>query len=189
MTCARTRRRSQRFTRRGASGRSCWRLTEANLPDGTYGAALARSIFRKILVGPIKVWPVYSEPEADLRATCEASPTTGNGAAAAADAWKNARAESWRFWGISRFDSVISGGMGRGSIAVDENELWNSPAALRCMGIDEKYGGPYPVVPPISGGSDAPWGVRDGQGLERPPKPPALGSTPAKPGHSSMCLA
>jgi len=53
--------------------------------------------------------------------------------------------------------SVISGGMGRGSIAVDENELWNSPAALRCMGIDEKYGGPHPIVPPISGGSDAPW--------------------------------
>jgi len=27
VTCARTRRRSQRFRRRGASGRSCWRLT------------------------------------------------------------------------------------------------------------------------------------------------------------------
>jgi hypothetical protein len=113
---------------------------EANLPDGTYGAALARSILRKILVGPIKVWPVYSAPEADLRAMCEAMPTTGNGAAAAAvvDAWKNARAESWRFRGMSRFDSVISEGMGRGSIAVDENVLWNSPAPCAAWGLTRR---------------------------------------------------
>ncbi len=160
---------------------------EANLPDGAYGATLARSILRKILVGPIKVWPVYSAPAADLVDLCAARPATATpfDVAAVESAWKNARAESWRFRGTSRFDSVISGGMGRGSVDVDENVLWNSPAALRCMGIDGTYNGPHP----ISGGSDAPWGVREGQGLDGPPKPPALESAPAKPGHSSICLA
>jgi len=156
---------------------------EANLPDGAYGATLARSILRKILVGPIKVWPVYSAPAADLVDLCAARPATATPDVAAVEsAWKNARAESWRFRGISRFDSVISGGMGRGSVDVDDNALWNGPAALRCMGIDGTYNGPHP----ISGGSDAPWGVREGQGPEGPPKPPALGSAPAQPWRSSI---
>src|SRR5439155_15334595 len=49
---------------------------------------------------------------------------------------------------------------------LNANEMWHSPDALACIGIDETYRGPHP----ISGGSDAPIDVvSNGRGLSRPP--------------------
>ena len=73
---------------------------------------------------------------------------------------------SWRFRGVSRFDSISSGGLSKGEVTVNANDYWQTPGALACIGIDETYRGPHP----ISGGSDAPWGVvSNGQGPSRPP--------------------
>src|SRR5439155_22379579 len=73
---------------------------------------------------------------------------------------------SWRFRGVSRFDSIISGGLAKGEVTVNANEMWHSPDALACIGIDETYRGPHP----ISGGSDAPIDVvSNGRGLSGPP--------------------
>jgi hypothetical protein len=133
---------------------------DAPLPDGTYGAAMARSILRKILVSPIVVTPVVA-PSApvDFEAMCagrEVPPIT----------WVS----SWRFRGYSRFDSVIRGGLAKGEVSVEASAFWSSPDVLACMGIDETYNSPHP----ISGGSDAPiGGVPDGRGPEMAPHTPA----------------
>ena len=72
---------------------------------------------------------------------------------------------SWCFRGVSRFDSIISGGLSRGEVTVDANALWHTSDALACMGLDADYRGPHP----ISGGSDAPIEVvPGGRGLSRP---------------------
>jgi hypothetical protein len=141
------------------------------LPDGTYGAALARSILRKILVSPIVVTP-EREPSApiDFQKWCASGERPDV-------TWTT----HWSFRGISRFDSVP----GR-------------PGEGRChgRGVDVLVGaqrarlhGPGRVVQrphPISGGSDAPIeGVSNGRGLDGPPKPPALGDGPAEPGRPS----
>src|SRR5213593_1522767 len=94
------------------------------LPDGTYGAALARSILRKILVSPIVVTPMV-EPTApiDWAKLCagESVPMP-------------TMVTSWRFRGVSRFDSIISGGLAKGEVTVNANEMWHSPDALACIG-------------------------------------------------------
>ena len=66
---------------------------------------------------------------------------------------------------MSRFDSIISGGLSRTEVTVDANALWHTSDALACMGLDADYRGPHP----ISGGSDAPLDVVPvGRGLSRP---------------------
>jgi DNA invertase Pin-like site-specific DNA recombinase len=136
------------------------------LPEGTYGAVLARSILRKILVSPIVVVPV-TEPvdlKAWARATCgagEPAPIT----------WVT----RWQFKGVSSFDAVFSGGLSKAQIYVDIP--WDSPDVLRCMGLENGYNGPHP----ISGGSDAHIeGVSGGRGPEMAPHTPTL-RAPAEP--------
>jgi len=124
----------------------------APLADGTYGAALARSILRKVLVSPVVVTPMVGSIE--FPASCD---------------WSKVKVivgpAFWRFRGVSRFDSIISGGLSRGEVTVDANALWHTSDALACMGLDADYRGPHP----ISGGSDAPLDVVPvGRGLSRP---------------------
>jgi hypothetical protein len=61
------------------------------LPDGTYGAALARSILRKVLVSPIVVMPHVGRIEAP--ASCDWSQVTAGPA-------------FWTFQGVSRASTV-----------------------------------------------------------------------------------
>ena len=117
------------------------------LPDGNYGAALARSILRKILVSPIVVRPVVA-PSApiDLQALC------------AGEAPHDIKfVTSWTFRGLSRFDALISGGLAKGDVTVDVP--WDSPDLLRCIGIDKDYNGLHPRNGPpncLSEGANAP---------------------------------
>jgi hypothetical protein len=130
---------------------------EAPLPESTYGAALARSILRKIRVSPIVVPPVREDVE--LRALCQGEPAPIPAVI------------SWRFRGVSRFDHAISGGPAKGEVRVDAN-YW-----MLC----EEYG-----LKPIAGGSGDV--TSDGQYLDGPPKPPALGDRPGEPGRPSKLL-
>ena len=130
---------------------------DAPLPDGTYGAPLARSVLRKVLLGPIVVTPVLADASSDLQKLCGGEPVTLVG---------------WKFRGVSRFDAVISGGLAKGEVAV--NAPWGSPDLLRCMGIDKDFNGFHP----IAGGSDA--GVPDGRGIEMAPQTPQRSSRPGK---------
>jgi len=99
-------------------------------------------------VSPIVVTPVLrllSEP--DPRVLCEAVTTRD---------WSRVPAmvtvAAWTFRGVSRFDSIISGGLAKGEVTVEP--AWNRPDLLACIGINESYNGPHP----IAGGSDAPRG-------------------------------
>jgi hypothetical protein len=101
------------------------------LPDGTYGAALARSILRKILVSPIVVTP-EREPSApiDFQKWCASGERPDV-------TWTT----HWSFRGISRFDSVIQGGLAKGDVTVEASTFWSAPNVLACMGLDESYNG------------------------------------------------
>jgi len=130
--------------------------------EGTYGVALGGSILRKVLVSPIVVTPHVGRIEAP--ASCDWSQVT-------------AGPEFWTFRGVSRFDSVISGGLAKGEVTVEP--AWDSPDLLACIGIDENYNGPHP----IAGGSGV---VPDVEASKGPPTPPPLGDAPAEPWRSSI---
>src|SRR5205814_831903 len=78
------------------------------LLEGTYGAAMARQVLRKVLVGPIVVTPVRrpSRP-IDLY---ELHVGLIKGTPAPDISWTS----HWTFKGFSRFDTALRGGLTKG---------------------------------------------------------------------------